>query len=245
MLRDYQRRTIDQLYAWFDRNATGNPCLVLPTGSGKSHIIAALCKRVLQEWPDSQILMLTHVKELIEQNVEKLRQHWPDVPVGIYSASIGKKQLGEPITFAGIQSVRKKAALLGHIDLVLVDECHLIAHKDQGGYRSLLADLLAINPRLRVVGLTATPYRLGHGMITDEPAIFRELIEPTNILELVRLGHLAPLRSKHTTAQLDTSGVHKRGGEFIEAELQAAVDTADQNNSVVREIIKLAGDRKA
>jgi len=245
MLRDYQQRTIDQLYAWFDRNATGNPCLVLPTGSGKSHIIAALCKRVLQEWPDSQILMLTHVKELIEQNVEKLRQHWPDVPVGIYSASIGKKQLGEPITFAGIQSIRKKAALLGHIDLVLVDECHLIAHKDQGGYRSLLAELLAINPRLRVVGLTATPYRLGHGMITDEPAIFRELIEPTNILELVRLGHLAPLRSKHTTAQLDTSEVHKRGGEFIEAELQAAVDTADQNNSVVREIIKLAGDRKA
>lgn len=245
MLRDYQQRTIDQLYAWFDKNNTGNPCLVLPTGSGKSHIIAALCKRVLQEWPDSQILMLTHVKELIEQNVEKLRQHWPDVPVGIYSASIGKKQLGEPITFAGIQSVRKKAALLGHVDLVLVDECHLIAHKDQGGYRSLLAALLAINPRLRVVGLTATPYRLGHGMITDEPAIFRELIEPTNILELVRLGHLAPLRSKHTTAQLDTSEVHKRGEEFIEAELQAAVDTEGQNNSVVREIIKLAGDRKA
>jgi DNA repair protein RadD len=125
VLRDYQQRTIDQLYTWFDRNGTGNPCLVLPTGSGKSHIIAALCKRVLQEWPDSQILMLTHVKELIEQNVEKLRQHWPDVPVGIYSASIGKKQLGEPITFAGIQSVRKKAALLGHVDLVLVDECHL------------------------------------------------------------------------------------------------------------------------
>ena len=61
----------------------------------------------------------------------------------------------------------------------------------------------------------------------------------------MRLGHLAPLRSKHTTAQLDTSEVHKRGGEFIEAELQAAVDTEDQNNSVVREIIKLAGDRKA
>ena len=64
MLRDYQQRTIDQLYAWFDRNATGNPCLVLPTGSGKSHIIAALCKRVLQEWPDSQILMLTLLKNL-------------------------------------------------------------------------------------------------------------------------------------------------------------------------------------
>jgi predicted ribonuclease YlaK len=66
--------------------------------------------------------MLTHVKELIVQNAEKMRLHWKGAPLGIYSAGIGKRQLGEPITFAGIQSVRAKAALLGHIDLVIVDE---------------------------------------------------------------------------------------------------------------------------
>ncbi len=245
MLRDYQQRTIDQLYAWFEEGGKGNPCLVLPTGSGKSHIVAALCKDALQNWPETRVLMLTHVKELIEQNAEKMRQHWPGAPMGIYSASIGRKDLGEPITFAGIQSVRTKAKQLGHIDLVIIDECHLVNHKDEGGYRTLLEQLKAINSELRVVGLTATPYRLGHGLITDKPALFDALINPISIEELIYKGYLSTLRSKTTKAKLDVTGVHKRGGEFIESELQAAVDTDDQNQKVVREVVGLAGDRKA
>jgi DNA repair protein RadD len=245
MLRDYQQRTIDELYRWFEAGNAGNPCLVLPTGSGKSHIVAALCKDALQNWPETRVLMLTHVKELIEQNAEKMRQHWPGAPMGIYSASIGQKDLSEPITFAGIQSVRTKARELGHIDLVIIDECHLVNHKDEGGYRKLLGELKAINPHLRVIGLTATPYRLGHGLITDKPALFDDLLEPVSIEELVFKGYLATLRSKITKAKLDVSGVKKRGGEFIESELQAAVDTDDKNQAVVHEVMGLAGERKA
>jgi DNA repair protein RadD len=242
-LRPYQRRAIDELYAWFERNE-GNPCLVLPTGAGKSHIVAALCKDALQQWPETRILMLTHVKELIEQNAEKMLQHWPTAPLGIYSASIGKRQI-DSITFGGIQSVRTKADLLGHIDLVVVDECHLINHKEQGGYRTLLARLKEINPALRVVGLTATPYRLGHGMITDKPALFEDLLEPVTIEQLIAQGHLSTLRSKVTQAKLSVDGVHKRGGEYIESELQAAVDTDPLNQSVVDEVISRAEERKA
>jgi len=245
MLRPYQRRTINDLYAWFEKNSKGNPCLVLPTGAGKSHIVAALCKEAVQEWPDTRILMLTHVKELIEQNAEKLRQHWPNAPMGIYSAGLGRRQLGEPITFAGIQSVRNKAEQIGHIDLCIIDECHLVSHKDEGGYRTLLARLKEINPALRIIGLTATPYRLGHGLITDQPAIFDELIEPVSIEELIYLGHLSRLTSKTTEAGYDLSGVHKRGGEYIESELADAVNTEEQNVSVVDEVISRAGDRKA
>jgi DNA repair protein RadD len=245
MLRDYQSKTIEQLYAWFAAGNEGNPCLVLPTGSGKSHIVAALCKDALQNWPETRVLMLTHVKELIEQNAEKMRLHWPGAPMGIYSASIGKKQLGEPITFAGIQSVRGKAKELGHQDLVLIDECHLVNHKDEGGYRSLLAELKAINPDMRVIGLTATPYRLGHGLITDKPALFDDLIEPVSIEELIHKGHLSKLRSKVTTAKLNVDGVHKRGGEYIEAELQAAVNTDVNNVAAVKEVLNLAEGRKA
>lgn len=219
--------------------------MVLPTGAGKSHIVAALCKDAVQNWPETTILMLTHVKELIEQNAEKMRLHWKGAPMGIYSASIGKKQLGEPITFAGIQSVRKKAREIGHIDLVIIDECHLVSHKDEGGYRMLLAELKAINPHIRVIGLTATPYRLGHGLITDKPALFDDLIEPVTIEELIAKAYLAPLRSKRTQAHLDVSGVHKRGGEFIESELQKAVNTKDQNERVVLEVMSLASNRKA
>jgi len=245
MLREYQQLTIDQLYEWFKAGNQGNPCLVLPTGSGKSHIVAALCKDALQQWPKTTILMLTHQKELIEQNAEKMRDHWPNAPMGIYSASVGKKQLGEPITFAGIQSVRSKSSLFGFVDLVIIDEAHMVSHKDEGCYRTFLAQLKTINPNLRVIGLTATPYRLGHGLITDKPALFDALIEPVSIEELVFKGFLANLRSKMTLVKLDTTGVHKRGGEFIESELQAAVDTDDQNQRVVSEVIALGGDRKS
>lgn len=242
-LRPYQQRAIAEAYEYMSCN-NGNPCLVLPTGAGKSHIIAALCKDAVQTWPETRILMLTHVKELIEQNVEKMLQHWPDAPLGIYSASLNKRQI-ETITFAGIQSVRTKADLLGHMDLVIVDECHLINHKAQGGYRTLLTQLKAINPAMRVIGLTATPYRLGHGLITDEPALFHALIEPVTIEQLIVQGHLSTLRSKSTKTQLSVDGVHKRGGEYIEAELQAAVDTDHNNTAVVEEVINRSQGRKA
>ena len=242
-LRPYQKRAIEELYAWFEKHA-GNPCLVLPTGAGKSHIVAAICKDALQNWPETRILMITHVKELIEQNVEKMLQHWPDAPLGVYSASLNKRQI-EPITFAGIQSVRRKAGLLGHIDLVLVDECHLINHKEQGGYRTLLAHLKLINPQLRVIGLTATPYRLGHGMITDEPALFHALIEPVMIEELIHKGYLSTLRSKNTKFKLSVDGVHKKGGEYIESELQAAVDNDLSNAQVVAETISRSVNRQS
>ena len=107
MLRPYQQHVLNQLYEWFRAGNKGNPCIVMPTGSGKSHIIASLCKDALTQWPETRILMLTHVKELIEQNAEKMRLHWPDAPLGIYSSGLGIKMLGEPITFAGIQSLRK------------------------------------------------------------------------------------------------------------------------------------------
>ena len=189
--------------------------------------------------------MLTHVRELISQNLEKMRQHWPNAPLGVYSAGLRQKELGEPITFAGIQSVRTKAAQIGHVDLVIIDEAHLVSHKDEGGYRSLLAELSAINPNLRIVGLTASPYRLGHGYITDEPAIFSALIQPTSIEELIHKGFLSTLRSKLTRTKLEVDGVHKRGGEYIESELQAAVDTTDKNRMVAAEIVRLGYERKS
>jgi DNA repair protein RadD len=245
MLREYQQRAIDQLYDWFSKNNDGNPCLVLPTGSGKSHIVAALCKDALQNWPETRVLMLTHVKELISQNAEKMRQHWKGAPMGIYSASLNSRNLAEPITFAGIQSVRTKAGQIGHVDLIIVDECHLIGIAETGGYRMLIDALTLINPMLRVIGLTATPYRLGHGMITDKPAIFDALIEPVSIEELLHKGYLSPLRSKVTREKLSADGLHKRGGEYIESEMQAAFDTEDHNRAVVDEVISFAGDRKS
>jgi len=243
-LRDYQQRAIDQLYEWL-RNNDGNPCIVMPTGSGKSHIIAQLCKDALQNWPETKILMLSHVKELIAQDASKLREHWPNAPLGIFSAGLRQRNLSEPITFAGIQSVRNRAEQIGHIDLIICDESHLISHKDQGGYRKLIDALTKINPALRVIGLTATPYRLGHGYITEKPAIFDDLIEPVSIEELVGRGFLSPLRSKVTELKINANGLHKRGGEYIPAELQKLVDDDRMTFAAVSEALKIGEGRKA
>ena len=117
----------------------------------------------------------------------------------------------------GIQSVSNKAELLGFIDICIVDEAHLISHKAEGGYRQLIESLQQKNPNMRVVGLTATPYRLGHGLISEHGALFDALIEPVKVEELVARGFLAPLRSKFPQTTLSVDGVGKRGGEFIES----------------------------
>ena len=243
-LREYQSRALSMLYDWMEKN-TGHPCIVLPTGSGKSVVIAELCRQAITEWPETQIVMLTRSVELINQNAEKLRTIWPGAPMGIYSASAGKKQLGEPITIGGPLSIVRVTKKIGHCDLLLVDEAHDISHKDEGSYRKIINDLMAINPSMRVIGFTASPFRLGHGMITDKPAIFDALLDPVSIEELIFKGYLATLRSKQTSFKLDTSGVHKRGGDFVESELQAAVDTSDNNEAMIDEVIKRSDNRKS
>ena len=243
-LRDYQERAIKQLYEWFSDNKVGNPVLNMPGGSGKSVVIASIAKDALMNWPETKLLMLVSSKELVEQNMKKLLQIWPGAPMGVCSASLGRKELGEPITYAGIGSVAKRAQDIGHIDICLIDEVHMCSTNDEGMYRKLIADLLAINPNMRIVGFSASPYRLGHGMINEgESAIFKDILEPVSIEELVYKGHLVPLRSKITKHKLDSSGVHKRGGEFIAAEMEAQFNTYSNNAALAEEVIARATDK--
>lgn len=243
-LRPYQQKSIDDLYAWFHAHPSAHehPCLVLPTGAGKSVIIASLVQDALTNWPETRVLMLTHQKELIEQNAEKLQSLWPTAPLGVFSASLKKKVLHRAITYAGIQSIHKRADELGHIDLVIVDECHLINHKESGIYRNFLSNLRAINPRARFIGLTATPYRMGCGIITESDyRIFTDIIEPVNVGELIALGFLARLESKGTEFKIDTSRVKKSGGEFSEKSLQELTDTAEIVDAITRETLVRSG----
>lgn len=244
-LRQYQENAITMLYKWFHKNPSGNPVINMPGGSGKSVVIASIVRDAISKWPGTRILMLVHSKELVEQNYKKLRALWPNAPVGIYSASLNRRELGEPITYAGIGSVRNRAKQIGRIDLCLVDEAHAISTTETGTYRKLLADLLDINPSMRIVGLSASPYRLGQGMINEgDEAIFNEVIEPVSIKELVYQGYLAPLRSKVTKHKLNTDGLHKRNGEYITSEMEQRFNTEDNNNHVVKEVMKMASGYK-
>lgn len=243
--RDYQLSAIESIYRYFPVN-DGNPLIVLPTGSGKSVVIALFVKGVLERWPGQRILVLTHVKELIAQNFERLNQAWELAPAGIYSAGLNRRDTFDPVIFAGIQSVHNKASHLGHFDLVIIDECHLINIKNDGMYRKFIEALKLINPSLRLIGLTATAFRTGSGDITyGEQRIFHDVAYELPIQTLLDRGHLAPLVSKQTAAFIDTSEVNIQRGEFVAKELEAAADQTGLTQAAVSEIIDYGASRRS
>jgi DNA repair protein RadD len=245
-LRDYQRYAVDSLYKYFSESS-GNPVIAMPTGTGKSLVIGGFILELFQKWPTQRVMMLTHVKELISQNADKLTRMWPAAPVGIYSAGLKSKEAGYPITFAGIQSCAKAAHLFGHIDLIIIDECHLVSPNQNTSYQKFIADLKVINPNLKVIGLSATAYRLGLGMIT-EGGIFTDICCDMTTMEgfnwFVDEGYLSMLIPMPTSTELDISGVKKQGGEYVNRDLQAAVNKAEITEAALRECLESAHDRE-
>lgn len=260
--RWYQTEAVESIWDYFRKNTrlddaqkliTANPLVALPTGTGKSVVIARFLQSVFQPFPQQRVMMLTHVKELIQQNYEKLLGLWPFAPAGIFSAGLGKKEAQYPITFAGIQSVWRKPQLFGHIDIVIIDEAHLLSPNDTTMYRSFLTALQARNPMLRIVGLTATPWRLGHGHLTDPhvdrkgvetPSLFTDVCYDMTTMEafnrLIHEGFLIPLVPKPTKVILDTEGLHTAMGEFIEKEMQERFDRDEITEAALREAMEYA-----
>ncbi|MCV2872842.1 DEAD/DEAH box helicase [Defluviimonas sp. WL0050] len=244
-LRPYQQAAITAIYGYFQTH-TGNPLVVIPTAGGKSLVMASFIEGVLKAWPDQRILIVTHVRELIAQNHAEMIGLWPDAPSGIYSAGLGKREAQARILFAGIQSIHRRAAEIGHTDLVLIDEAHLIPGKSSTMYRRLLDALKAINPALKVIGLTATPFRLDCGMLHEgQNALFTDIAYEAPVRELIDAGYLSPLVSKQPATRLDVSKVGTRAGDFIARDLAAAVDQDAITRAVVAEIIEHGRDRKS
>ena len=244
-LRPYQQAAIGAIYAYFEDHK-GNPLIVIPTAGGKSLVLAAFSEGVLKVWPDQRILIVTHVRELIAQNHAEMIGLWPEAPAGIYSAGLGRREADARILFAGIQSVHRRAMEIGHCDLVLIDEAHLIPVASATMYRRFLGELTAINPKLKVIGFTATPYRLNSGLLHEgDGALFTDIAYEVSVRDLIDGGYLCPLVSKQPKTKLNITGVRTRGGEFIASELQAAVDQEVITRAAVSEIITYGEDRKS
>lgn len=243
-LRPYQREAVDSLTEYFEQNF-GNPLVVIPTAGGKSLVVATFVSEALQQFPDTRILVLTHVRELIAQNHAELMGHWPAAPAGIYSAGLKKRDIGAQILFAGIQSIHAKAYDLQHVDLVLVDEAHLIPRSSNTMYGRFLAALHDINPALKVIGFTATPFRLDSGLLCEgDDAVFSDVAFDASIVDLIEQGYLCRPVSLSGRAQIDTSRVGTRGGEFIANQLEAAALDPATVAAVVDEIVEHGQDRR-
>lgn len=245
--RDYQLEARNSIFKYFAAHKEGNPVVVMPTGTGKSVVIADFLYCVFQWWPGQRFLVLTHVKELIEQNFEKLVSMWPQAPAGIYSAGLNKRELYNNITFAGIASIVKVMDQLGHVDMVLIDEAHMISPNEKTMYNKVFDFLKKVNPALRIVGLTATPFRLGHGHICEDHIFTDVCIDLSSMQAFNRFideGYLIPLVPKKTMYQLDTDGIGVRGGEYILSDLQKAVDKNEVTYQALKEAMEYGADRQ-
>ncbi|WP_019903160.1 DEAD/DEAH box helicase [Methylobacterium sp. 77] len=244
-LRPYQRASLDALYASW-RNDAGDGLIVLPTGAGKAFVIAALVREVIADRPEARIAIVTHTRELIAQNYRELVAYWPQAPAGIYSAGLNRRDTATQILFCGIQSVWNRIEAIGAFDVVVVDEAHLIPRNAETRYGRFLAALRDARPDLRVVGLTATPYRLDSGRLDEgEGRLFERIVYEANVGDLIYQGYLAPLICKATATALDVSGVAKRGGDYIPGALEAAVNQDWITRAAVEEMATFGSDRRA
>ena len=240
-LRNYQQAAVDSVFSYWDRapsttSKPASPLIVMPTGSGKSPTLGEIVRRLVGDY-GCRVVIATHRSELIVQDTKAVRLIYPDADVGIVSAGLGRREYGHAITIGGIQSLAGKPAMMGHVDVMIVDEAHLISTASGTQYHATIAALRAINPDMRLVGLTATPYRLGQGYLTEgDDALFTSVCYQTDISGLIRDGWLAHVRTGFATATINLDSVGVRAGEYAINDLELASDVDKINEAVAADV---------
>lgn len=235
--RWYQKECADALFDFVMSHIEAkelHPVAVIPTAGGKTHIACLFIDLILSVMPDANILISSHDSRIIEQDANAINNYFGFEP-GIYSADLGIKTIRK-ITVASIQSIYKKAHLFKDFNICIIDEAHMIPVKGNGMYRSFLQAIDAI-----YVGLTGSPYRLGHGYIHEgEGALFTDVVYNLCDLEkfnrLVDEGYLAKLYSKRTDYTMDTDGIPMSMGDFNEQKLSFAFNREGITRKIVKEI---------
>jgi len=237
-LRKYQQEAVDKsldFYQFGDHKE--KPIIVAPTGSGKSLVIAYTAKEVAEG-----VLVLQPSKELLEQNFEKYKSYGAEA--SIYSASLKQKEIGS-VTFATIGSVKNLASEFQHVKLIIIDECHLVPPStdkfDKKGQLlkagSMYTKFLIGLPEAKVIGLTATPFRLKKylnpwtrapfaqiNLLNRElPRFFNRFLHVTQISELYEQGFLCPIRYVPMTWDTGKLVVNTTGSEYTDKSIEDAL----------------------
>ena len=269
-LRPYQRQAVEATLRHF-RSTSAPACVVLPTGAGKSIVIAELARLA-----KGRVLVLAHVKELCQQNHAKYEsltratayqsaglysaavEAGAVEAAGIYSAGLGQKDARCAVTFASVQSVaRNLVDFATSFSLLIIDECHRVSGAAESQYGQVLEKLRQGNRTLKVLGLTATPYRLESGWIyrfhhrgmvrTEERRPFDTCIFEISLREMIEQGYLTPPRVEDAPiAQYDFSSLDSnRGGPFPEVAVNALlVRHRRVTEAIIEQIVGLASARQ-
>jgi len=240
--RYYQQESHDA--AWDHlRYSAGSPVIVLPTGAGKSLVIAMLVEQAREY--DARVIVLQHRKELIQQNAEKIQILLPDIRIGINSAGLKIRDYNSDVICAGIQSVYRAAEKFGRRELIIIDEVHLVGDNDSSMYGQFLHGITELNQKARLVGLTATPFRTGEGVVCGPDKLFQNICYESQTGRLIEEEFLCPITNRPAEAMVDTSQIKVRGGEFVPGEAEKAFDTDTHVLEACRETVAKCADRKS
>ena len=237
-LRPYQQKAVDSILRDSKDHPSDNLLVALPTGTGKSLVIARLCQEIADR--GGRVLVLHRSKELVYQNHLRFTQVDPKglQRGGIYSAGIGIRQTDEQVTFAGVQSVYKRGEEFGWIDAVIVDEAHQIPQSESSQYQQLIRSVRQTNPKARFFGLTATPYRMSGGVIFGSKGmLFDRLSYSAPLSEMFDEGYLTKPTTL-PTVPVDMTGVRKTAGDFNQSEMQSRF----LGRSITAEILATANE---
>lgn len=234
-LRPYQEKAVTKCVAYLlDEKKKEHGIAVLPTGSGKSLVIAEIANRL-----NGDVLILQPSKEILEQNFSKYVSYGNDA--GIYSASVGVKVI-KKVTFATIGSIIN-TPYFSHFRYLIIDECHFV-NPQQGMY----ADLIKRMDNVRCIGLTATPYRLSSSSLGStlkfltrtRPRVFSNVVTYVQIKELFEQGYLAKL-AYYKIDGFDSTKVelNSTGAEYDDRSLKRYLENIRFDNSVTGVVRRL------
>lgn len=249
-LRTYQVEAVQATLKHFRKERTP-AVVVLPTGAGKSLVIAELARLAR-----GRVLVMAHVKELVEQNHAKYISF--GLEAGIYSAGLQRKEITQKVIFGSIQSIaRAQEDFFENFSLVVIDECHRVSVDGDTQYLQVMSKLQQLNPELCVLGLTATPYRLGLGWIyqyhaqkniqqTTEDRFFKKCIYELSIRHLIKNNYLTPpVKIDSPVACYDFSSLKLQQGRFVMAQVEALLkDQKRITPLIIKNIIDMAKERK-
>lgn len=250
-LRPYQQEAVDKVLTWFRRSS--QPALLcLPTGAGKSLVIAELARLA-----QGRVLVLAHVSELVEQNHVKYAAY--GLQADIYSAGLGSKQASRQVVFGSVQSVVNNLGDFNspQFTLLVIDECHRVSQNKTSSYQKVIQHLLQLNPNLKILGLTATPYRLGQGFIYHlhvpqqavrgaEDSFFKACIYELPLRWMVKNNYLVkPERLDIAVLAYDFSQIQVQPtGTYAQEDLQQVVGANRITPIIVADIQAQAVERK-
>ncbi|WP_152438831.1 MULTISPECIES: DEAD/DEAH box helicase [unclassified Marinobacter] len=249
-LRPYQQEAVDATLNHF-RKSDESAVIVLPTGAGKSLVIAELARLARRK-----ILVLTHVKELVEQNHAKYESY--GLAGGIFSAGLKRKESHHQVTFASVQSVAANLdQFRDEYSLVIIDECHRVSGEETSQYQQIIDLLKQQNDSLKVLGLTATPYRLAMGWIyryhyrgfvrSEEDKPFQHCIYELPLSYMINRGYLTrPELVNAAVAQYDFSSLaQNRFGEYAEKDVNQLLSKHKRvTRAIIDQVVELAAERQ-